>query len=254
MLRRWGIRLHPLPIAYREHYQGLRNRTGKVGNNGMNGALEGGMLPRTPNRNQVEALRKLWSREGTLGGAAWRYAAMTQDYGFAVREMLREQLDEPIPGLWIQSPVGTDQHPSTSEAIFETLARQRMTVRNSRGRHFTILAQLQGCALEDLAHAQTETGLGERHVTFAELRCQDLVLMARLLVEQGAMLEAAHSLGMDHPANRDACRALFRASLDSLEMFDRKLSSGMSLAEALAVDILLESLTMGSAPNASTQF
>ena len=37
----------------------------------------------------MEAFRKLWSREGTLGGAAWRYAAMTQDYGFAVREMLR---------------------------------------------------------------------------------------------------------------------------------------------------------------------
>jgi len=94
----------------------------------------------------------------------------------------------------------------------------------------------------------------ERHVTFAELRCQDLVLMARLLVEQGAMLEAAHDLGMDHPANRDACRALFRASLESLELFDRKLSAGMSLAEALAVEVLLESLTTGSAPSASAPF
>jgi len=215
---------------------------------------EEAMLPRSPNRNQTEAFRKLWSREGTLGGAAWRYAAMTQDYGFAVREMLREQLEDPIPGLWIQSPLGTNEHPSVSEAIFETLARQRMSVRNAHGRHFTVLAQLQGCALEDLAHAQTETGLGERHVTFAELRCQDLVLMARLLVEQGAMLEAAHDLGMDHPANRDACRALFRASLESLELFDRKLSAGMSLAEALAVEVLLESLTTGSAPSASAPF
>jgi hypothetical protein len=47
---------------------------------------------------------------------------------------------------------------------------------------------------------------------------------------------------------------LFRASLDSLELFDRKLSAGMSLAEALAVEILLESLTTGSAPSASAPF
>jgi hypothetical protein len=212
------------------------------------------MQPRSGGRTQVETLRRLWSREGSLGGAAWRYAAMTQDYGFAVREMLREQIGDPVPGLWVQSPLASDRHPSVEEAIFETLARQRMAVRNARGRRFTILAELQRKALEDLTQAQAETGLGERHVTFAELRCQDLVLMARLLVEQDAMLEAAHELGMEHPADRTACRVLFRASLDALEPFDKRLGSGMALAEAAAIEILLESLTTGSAPSASAPF
>lgn len=202
----------------------------------------------------MESFRRLWSREGSLGGAAWRYAALTQDYNFSVREMLREQVGDPVPGLWIQSPLGTGQHPSTEEAIFETLARQRMAVRNSRGRRYTVLAELQRKALEDLTQAQGETGLGERHVTFAELRCQDLILMARLLVEQEAMMEAAHELGMDHPADRTACRTLFRASLESLEPFDKRLAAGMNLGEALAIDILLESLTMGSAPSSSAPF
>jgi hypothetical protein len=170
---------------------------------------------------------------------------MTQDYGFAVREMLRDQLTEPVPGLWLQLPLELAEHPGLQETVFDALASQRTTVQHSRGRRYTTLAQLQRQSLEDLSRGHGEAGGHFREVTIGEARCKDLVLMARLLVEQNAMLEAAHDLGMDHPADRAACRTLFRASLEALEDFDRRLESGMALAEALAIEILLESVAGG---------
>ena len=76
----------------------------------------------------------------------------------------------------------------------------------------------------------------------AEARCRDLALMARLLMEQEAMREAAHEMGDDHPADLTACRLLYWAAEEVLEAFDRRLDAGEPLAEALAVEILLESV------------
>ena len=76
----------------------------------------------------------------------------------------------------------------------------------------------------------------------ADSRCRDLALIARLLVEQDGMREAAHELGDDHPADLTACRLLYWAAEESLESFDRKLEAGLALTEALAVEVLLESV------------
>ena len=76
----------------------------------------------------------------------------------------------------------------------------------------------------------------------AEARCRDLALIARLLVEQEAMREAAHDLGDDHPADLTACRLLYWAAEESLEAFDKKLEAGQPLSEALAAEVLLESV------------
>ena len=70
----------------------------------------------------------------------------------------------------------------------------------------------------------------------------DMVLMARVLMEQEAMREAAHELGDDHPADLTACRMLYWAAEEALEGFDRRLEAGLPLAEALAVEVLVESV------------
>jgi len=194
--------------------------------------------PISKEQQQHETFRDLWSREGTLARAARRYGALTNDYGFALREMLRGQLSRPIPGLWLTMPREIGEHPGLQEEIFESLADQRDELRNARGRIFTAIAALQRAALNEISRP----GVGFREVTIAEARCKDLVLVARLLIEQAAMYEAVNALGSDHPADADACETLFRASERALTEFDGKLEDGMSLQEALAVEILLESL------------
>jgi hypothetical protein len=201
------------------------------------------MKPIVPNDQQRhEYLRTLWGREGSLGRACWRYATMTGDTVFAVQEMVRGQLGRPVPGLWQQVPLEIAEHPGLQESLYAALAAQRDEVRRAHTRRFTMLALLQQAALRDLTVAQQQGPAGYREVSIAEARCRDLALMARLLIEQESMREAAHDLGDDHPADLTACRMLYWAAEESLESFDRKLEAGMPLAEALAAEVLLESV------------
>lgn len=201
------------------------------------------MKPAVPNEQQRhEYLRSLWSREGSLGRACWRYATMTGDTVFAVQEMVRGQLGRPVPGLWQQLPLDLAGHPGLQEAIHGSLTVQRDEVRRAHPRRFMMVALLQQAGLRDLTVARAKGAEGFREHAVAEARCRDLELIARLLVEQEAMREAAHELGDDHPADLTACRLLYWAAEETLEAFDRKLEAGEPLAEALAVEILLESL------------
>lgn len=201
------------------------------------------MKPIVPNDQQRhEYLRTLWGREGSLGRACWRYATMTGDTVFAVQEMVRGQLGRPVPGLWQQVPLEIAEHPGLQESLYAALAAQRDEVRRAHTRRFTMLALLQQAALRDLTVGQQQGQAGYREVSVAEARCRDLALMARLLIEQEAMREAAHDLGDDHPADLTACRMLYWAAEESLESFDKKLEAGMPLAEALAAEVLLESV------------
>jgi hypothetical protein len=201
------------------------------------------MKPAVPNDQQRhEYLRTLWGREGSLGRACWRYATMTGDTVFAVQEMVRGQLGRPVPGLWQQVPPEVDEYPGLQESVFSALAAQRDEVRRAQNRRFTMLALLQQAALRDLSTAQAQGSVANREATVSEARCRDLMLIARLLIEQEAMREAAHELGDDHPADLTACRLLYWAAEEALETLDRKLAMGTQLAEALAVEVLLESV------------
>jgi hypothetical protein len=201
------------------------------------------MKPAVPNDQQRhEYLRTLWGREGSLGRACWRYATMTGDTVFAVQEMVRGQLGRPVPGLWQQVPLEVAEYPGLQESVFSALAAQRDEVRRAQNRRFTMLALLQQAALRDLSTAQAQGSVANREATVSEARCRDLMLIARLLIEQEAMREAAHELGDDHPADLTACRLLYWAAEEALETLDRKLAMGTQLAEALAVEVLLESV------------
>jgi hypothetical protein len=201
------------------------------------------MKPAVPNDQQRhEYLRTLWGREGSLGRACWRYATMTGDTVFAVQEMVRGQLGRPVPGLWPQVPPEVAEYPGLQETVNTALSAQRDEVRRAQGRRFTMLALLQQASLRDLAAAQRQGSAAYREAIVADSRCRDLALIARLLVEQEGMREAAHELGDDHPADLTACRLLYWAAEESLELFDRKLEAGVALTEALAVEVLLESV------------
>ena len=204
------------------------------------------MKPAVPNDQQRhEYLRTLWGKEGSLGRAAWRYATMTGDTVFAVQEMVRNQLARPIPGLWNQIPLNLAEQPALQEELTLALDAQREEVRRASGRRFTMLALLQQAALRDLTEGHKAGKAGFRELTIAEARCRDLTLMARVLVEQLAMREAAHELGDDHPADLTACRLLYWAAQEALDEFDKKLEAGAPLAEALAIEVLLESVPSG---------
>lgn len=201
------------------------------------------MKPAVPNDQQRhEYLRTLWGREGSLGRACWRYATMTGDTIFAVQEMVRGQLGRPVPGLWQQVPMEVAEYPGLQESVFAALAAQRDEVRRAQTRRYTMLSLLQQGALRDLTVARQSGSPRYREMIVAEARCRDLALTARLLIEQDAMRETAHELGDDHPADLTACRLLYWAAEEALEVFDRKLESGVPLAEALAVEVLLESV------------
>lgn len=201
------------------------------------------MKPAGPNDQQRhDYLRTLWGREGSLGRACWRFATMTGDTVFAVQEMVRGQLGRPVPGLWHQVPLEIAEHPGLQETMAAALTAQREDVRRAPGRRYTLLALLQQASLRDLTLSQRQGPEGYRSVTIAEARCRDLALMARVLIEQDAMREAAHELGDEHPADLTACRLLYWAAEEALEAFDRKLETGLPLIEALAVEILMESV------------
>jgi hypothetical protein len=167
---------------------------------------------------------------------------MTGDTVFAVQEMVRGQLGRPVPGLWHQVPLEIAEHPGLQESMAAALTAQREEVRRAPGRRYTLLALLQQASLRDLTLSQRQGPEGYRGVTIAEARCRDLALMARVLIEQDAMREAAHELGDEHPADLTACRLLYWAAEEALEGLDRRLEAGMPLAEALAVEVLVESV------------
>jgi hypothetical protein len=201
------------------------------------------MKPVVPDDQQRhERLRRLWAAEESLARACWRYANATGDAAFAVQEMVRSQLARPLPGIWHHLPLAVRQLPGLMDAIDHALSEQRERLRRaSRGR-YTQLAMLQQSALLALAQAQlaaTSTSVSF-DVIIAEARCQDLVRTAQLVVEQDAMREAAYELGDDHPADLEACHGLYLAAEEAIAGFEEKLQAGHSLAEALAVDILLE--------------
>jgi hypothetical protein len=128
------------------------------------------------------------------------------------------------------------------DAIDAALSEQRERLRRSSRGRYTQLAMLQQSALLALAQAQlaaTSTTVAF-DVIIAEARCQDLVRIAQLVIEQEAMREAAYELGDDHPADLEACRGLYLAAEEAIAGFEERLQSGQSLAEALAVEILLE--------------
>lgn len=201
------------------------------------------MKPPAPNDQQrSEYLRTLWIKEGSLGRACWRYATMTGDTVFAVQEMVRSQLSRPVPGLWNQIPLDVASQPGLQEEVLVALDVQRDEVRRSPGRRYTMLALLQQAALRDLTNAHQRGQAGFRELAVSEARCRDLGLMARVMIEQEAMREAAHDLGDEHPADLTACRLLYWAAQEALDEFDKQLEAGMPLAEALAVEVLLESL------------
>lgn len=201
------------------------------------------MKPAVPNdRQRHEYLRTLWGKEGSLGRACWRYATMTGDTVFAVQEMVRSQLARPVPGLWNQIPLDIAEHPRLQEELQMALDAQREEVRRATGRRYTMLALLQQAALRDLTEGHKLGPAGFRAVTIGEARCRDLALMARVLVEQEAMREAAHELGDDHPADLTACRLLYWAAQEALDEFDKCIEAGAPLAEALAIEVLLESV------------
>lgn len=201
------------------------------------------MKPAVPNDPQRhEYLRTLWAKEGALGRACWRYATMTGDTVFAVQEMVRNQLARPVPGLWNQVPLNLAEQPALRDELTLALDAQRDEVRRAAGRRYTMLALLQQAALRDLTEAHRSGTPAFRELTIAEARCRDLALMARVLVEQDAMREAAHELGDDHPADLTACRLLYWAAQEALDEFDARLEAGAPLAEALAIEVLLESV------------
>lgn len=202
------------------------------------------MKPAPVNDQQrTEYLRTLWIKEGSLGRACWRYATMTGDSVFAVQEMVRSQLSRPVPGLWNHIPLDVASHPGLQEEVMVALDVQRDEVRRAPGRKYTMLALLQQASLRDLTTAHQRGPNGYRDLTVAEARCRDLGLMARVLVEQEAMREAAYELGDEHPADLTACRLLYWAAQEALDDFDKRLEAGMPLAEALAIEVLLESLS-----------
>jgi hypothetical protein len=189
---------------------------------------------------QHRTFREMWTHEGSLARAANRYAEATGDCEFALREMMRDQLDRPIPGLCLALPLRLAEEPVLQQEIFEALAMQRDEIRRARGRVFGALAGLQQATLNGLARSGREPAFSE--VTRAEACCKDLMLVARLLVEQAAIREAAHLLGRDQPLNIDACRALLKSSDSAMSEFDLKLEAGWPLQRILMVEILVESL------------
>ncbi|MEP6573124.1 MAG: hypothetical protein ABJD11_10530 [Gemmatimonadota bacterium] len=191
---------------------------------------------------QHQTFRELWAREGSLARAANSYAGKTGDCEFALREMLRDQLERPIPGLCLTLPRRLADEPALQQEIFEALAVQREEIRRSHGRIFGALAGLQQAILNSLARAGSEPAFGQ--ITLAEARCKDLMLVARLLVEQAAIHEAAHDCGRDHPLDLRLCKILLKASDGTLAEFDLKLEAGWPLQRILMVEILVESLSL----------
>lgn len=191
---------------------------------------------------QYDTFRELWRKRGSLARAAAKYAQGTGDHVFAVQEMLREHHEWPIPGLWDALKTEPRDDVTVHQAIRDALSEQRVAFRRGRNAPFTTLARLQNEALGWMK--EPRLGLPSEAVTsaVAEACYKNVVLTARMLVEQQAMREALHNYGIHRSADEIMVTTMRRASDLVLADLDGKLETGILLEDAVAPDILIESL------------
>jgi hypothetical protein len=194
---------------------------------------------------QYDTFRELWRKRGSLARAAAKYAQGTGDHVFAVQEMLREHHEWPIPGLWDSLKAEQQDEVTIHQAIRDALAEQRVNFRRGRNSPFTTLAKLQNEALAWMR--EPRLGLPSENCTaaVAEACYKNVVLTARMLVEQQAMREALHSFGIHRSADDVMVTTMRRSSDIVLGDLDAKLETGMLLEDALAPEIVIESLNSG---------
>ncbi len=190
-----------------------------------------------------ETLLQLWAQEGSLGRAADRYATLTGDCEFAVKAMLADQLERPMPGLWLALPVSLTEDPKVQRQLIKELGAQRRVIQQARGRVFTTISDLYEAAIQRVVAVGDRADSSLTDLLVAEACCGDLLLVARLLVEQLAMLEARHHFGDERAPDRALVRALRYAGDAVLFELDPKLQSGVPLDEVLGPEIVLESLS-----------
>lgn len=193
---------------------------------------------------QYDTFRELWRKRGSLARAAAKYSQGTGDHVFAVQEMLREHHEWPIPGLWDSLKAEPRDDTTVQQAIREALGEQRVMFRRGRNRPLSSLAQQQNEVLAWMR--EPKIGLPSEASTgaVAEACYKNLVLTARMLVEQLAMREALHAFGIHRAADEIMVTTMRRASDLVLSDLDAKLETGMLLEDALAPDLLIESLSV----------
>jgi hypothetical protein len=198
----------------------------------------------TEQEPKYATLRDLWTREGALGRAADRYATLTGDFVFALQAMLEDQLGHPIPGLWISVPIGVPDPANIQEQLAEALGSQRLELANARRdrRPFTALAGLHQAALNRVLWVAQSDEATLKELLIAEACCADLLLVARVWVEQQAMAEAKLLHGPDRVVDAGLVRSLRYASEAALLEFDPQIQSGIPLQIIFAPEILVESL------------
>lgn len=191
---------------------------------------------------QYDAFRELWRKRGSLARAAAKYAQATGDHGFALQEMLREHYEWPLPGLWDALRVAPRGNDDFELAVRDALTAQRLQFLAGRRRPFQTLARLQQEVLEQIRTPRLGIPQDPAATMVSEAVYKHLVLLARMLVEQGAMREALHRLGADREADDMVVTSLRRASDIVLNELDLRLEGGMLLEDALVAEMLIESL------------
>ena len=194
---------------------------------------------------QYDTFRELWRKRGSLARAAAKYAQGTGDHVFSVQEMLREHHEWPIPGLWDALKTEQQDEVTVNQAIRDALAEQRITFRRGRQASFTTLARLQNEALGWMREPRLGLPSEILSAAVAEACYKNVVLTARMLVEQAAMREALHAFGIHRSADDIMVTTMRRASDLVLSDLDTKLETGMLLEDAMAAEILIESLNSG---------
>jgi hypothetical protein len=192
---------------------------------------------------QYDAFRELWRKRGSLARAAAKYAQSTGDHVFAVQEMLREHHEWPIPGLWDSLKTEPSDEVTVQQSVRDALAEQRVAFRRGRNNPYTTLAQLQTEALAWMRGPRLGLPSEMATAAVAEACYKNVVLTARMLIEQQAMREALHSFGIHRSADDVMVTTMRRASDLVLSDLDSKLETGMLLEDGLAAEILIESLS-----------
>lgn len=191
---------------------------------------------------QYDTFRELWRKRGSLARAAAKYSQGTGDHVFAVQEMLREHHEWPIPGLWDSLKSEPRDDASVHQAIRESLGEQRVAFRRGRSQPLTTIAKQQSEVLAWMREPKLGLPSEASTAAVAEACYKNLVLTARMLVEQQAMREALHAFGIHRAADEIMVTTMRRASDLVLSELDSKLETGMLLEDAVAADILIESL------------
>jgi hypothetical protein len=191
---------------------------------------------------QYDTFRELWRKRGSLARAAAKYSQGTGDHVFAVQEMLREHHEWPIPGLWDSLKTEQPDDVALLQAVRDALAEQRVNFRRGRAYPFTTLARIQNEAVALMREPRLGLPSEATNAAVAEACYKNAVLAARMLVEQHAMREALHSFGVHRSADDVMVTTMRRASDLVLGDLDSRLEMGMPLEEALAPEILIESL------------